>query len=235
MKSPLLLTLAFLCLGTPALAQTVLYDAAGGQTVSQYGGWIVNPLAFESFNAGTTLYNTTPVGNVGQGGFARLDLTLNRAAGVTLGFTAKVDSESHSGSGDRAGFSVIAITSDLMGIELGFWQDRIWAQSGPAFTKAEEGLYDTTEALTSYELVIVGNAYSLLADGTPIVAGALRNYSAFGNPYNIANFVFFGDDTTSAQASFRTSRITLGASAPEPGTLGLLALGGVALVRRRRR
>jgi hypothetical protein len=106
--------------------------------------------------------------------------------------------------------SLIVITSDLQGIELAFWTDRVWAQSGPSFTKAEEGFIDTTAALTDYRLRIVGNAYQLSVAGSTIVSGPLRSYASFGAPYTIANFMFFGDDTTSARGSFRTSRIVLG-------------------------
>lgn len=233
----LTLSLSLLALPLASHAQTVLYDATGGQKVSAFGGWTVFPTAFETFSAGGTLYDTSTL-NSSQGGFSRLDQTLNRATGLTLGFTMQVVSETHDGINgpNRAGVSVIALTSDLMGIELGFWQDRVWAQSGPDFLKAEEGLLTTT-ALTTYSLVIAGSNYQLLANGTPVVSGPLRNYSAFGLPYNTANFLFFGDDTTSARGSFRTTRITLGGVAPEPATAGLLtlglALGIVPQVRRR--
>lgn len=236
MNKVLVLTLSALSLAAPTLAQTVLYDATGGQKVSQYGGWIVNPLPLESFASGATVYDTTLPDNSVQGGFTRLDQSLNRFVGFALGFTMKLDSETHDGPNgpNRAGVSVIVVTNDLMGIELGFWADRIWAQSGPGFTKAEEGFFNTTAALATYNLQIVGGNYQLLANGTPIVSGILRNYSSFGAPYNIPNFMFFGDDTTSARGSFRTSRITLGGTAPEPTTLGLLAMGGLLWVRRRR-
>jgi PEP-CTERM motif len=234
-KQTLVLTLVSLSLTTPALAQTVLYSATGGQRVSQFGGWTVFPTTFESFSSGSTLYDTSAINSL-QGGFTRQDHVLNRAAGLSLGFTMQVTSETHDGTNgpNRAGVSVIAVTSDLMGIELGFWADRVWAQSGPSFTKAEEGLFNTTAALASYSLNIVGNNYQLLANGNPVVSGLLRDYSSFGTPYNIPNFLFFGDNTTSARGSFRTSQITLGSVAPEPTTLGLLALGGVLLARRRR-
>ena len=234
-KIALALSFASLCLAAPVLAQTVLYDASGGQKVSQFGGWTVLPTTFESFSSSTTLYDTS-ASNTLQGGFSRSDQALSRLLGLSLGFTLKVDSEIHDGANgpNRSGVSVIAITSDLMGIELGFWTDRVWAQSGPAFTKAEEGFFNTTVALANYSLQILGGNYQLLANGAPVVSGPLRDYSSFGAPYNNPNFLFFGDDTTSARGSFRTSRITLGSVAPEPATLGLLALGGMFLVRRRR-
>lgn len=232
-----LVVLPFLALSAPALAQTVLYDATGGQKVSQFGGWTVAPLPIESFAGGTTVINTTLPDNSLQGGFARQDYALNRNLGFTLGFTLKVDSETHDGPNgpDRSGVSVIALASDLTGIELSFWSDRVWAQSGPSFTKAEEGLFNTTTALTSYSLQLVGSSYQLLANGSVILTGALRSYASSGLPaYNTPNLLFFGDDTTSARGAFRTSRITL-SSAPEPGTFGLLALGGLLVARRRRR
>jgi len=52
-----------------------------------------------------------------------------------LSFTVQVVEEYHAdsdkdgdGVGDRAGFSVIALSSDAQGIEVGFWKDQIWAQ-----------------------------------------------------------------------------------------------------------
>ncbi|MCE9619941.1 MAG: hypothetical protein K8R92_08525 [Planctomycetes bacterium] len=229
-------SLSLLALCASALAQTVLYDAAGGQKVSQFGGWFVNPLSLESYSSGSTLYNTLSNNSV-QGGFSRFGPTLSRSAGFSLDFTIKVDSETHDGANgpNRSGVSVIVITSDLQGIELAFWPDRVWAQSGPAFTKAEEGFFNTTAALTTYRLRIVGSGYQLLANGEVVLAGELRNYSSFGTPYNIANFMFFGDDTTSARGNFRTTRITLGPAESNPadlngdcvvdsGDLGLLLL-----------
>jgi PEP-CTERM motif len=236
MKRSLALSFALFGLSVPALAQTTLYNASGGQSVSQYGGWLVNPPTLESFSSGSTLYSTVGSDAL-QGGFARADKTLSRTAGFALGFSLKVESETHTGANgpNRAGVSVIAITSDLLGIELGFWSDRVWAQSGPTFTKAEEGLFDTTVALANYNLQILGTSYQLWANGALIVSGPLRNYSSSGFLiYNTPNSMFFGDNTTSAQGSFRTSLVTLGAAAPEPATLGLLALGGLVLVRRRR-
>lgn len=237
MKRLLALSVPLLALSAPAVAQTTLYDGAGGQRVSQYGGWLVFPPGFETFAGGATVLNTTLPDNSTQAGFSRFDQTLNRTQGFSLGFTLKVDSETHDGVNgpNRSGVSVIAITSDLMGIELGFWSDRIWAQSGPSFTKAEEGFFDTTAALTNYSLQISGSNYQLLANGTSVVSGALRNYSSSGLlAYNTTNFLFFGDNTTSARGAFRTSRVTL-SNAPEPGTVGLLALGGLLLAHRRRK
>ena len=53
---------------------------------------------------------------------------LDRTAGYTVRFTAQVQEELHNNN-NRAGFSVIVLSSDLKGIELGFWEDQVWAQA----------------------------------------------------------------------------------------------------------
>lgn len=178
---------------------------------------------------------------------------LDRDAGYLLSFNAKVLSESHStsanandrngdGKADRAGFSVIALSQDKRGIELGFWTDRIWAQDdgtsqatpslepdGTAtgntrtlFTQAEFTTLNTT-ADTQYDLAVKGDNYQLFANGTLVLSGRLRDYSAFiptpqtiggirvnpPNPYNIANLVFLGDDTPTAQASVQLNKLAV--------------------------
>lgn len=229
MNKPLiLLGLALFGLTSTAQAQT-LYSSAGGLKVSEYGGWttFVLPPATETFSSGATVFNFNST-NSQQGGFSRSDQTLNRTAGYTLNFTLKVDAETHDGVNgpNRSGVSVIALSSDLMGIELSFWNDRIWAQSGTDFLKAEEGLFDTASSFNSYSLQVSGSSYSLFANvlAKEVVSGSLRNYSAAGIPYNLPNFLFFGDNTTSARGTFSTTSVVLSA-APEPGTCCLLGLG----------
>src|SRR4029078_6070884 len=107
--------------------------------------------------------------------------------GFTIGFTVKINSESHI-SNDRAGFSLIALSDDPTpkGIELGFWTNEVWAQNA-GFTHGESsGLFDTTTGLIDYELLVQGSAYQLRADSIQILSGALRNYTAFsgGPPFN---------------------------------------------------
>ncbi len=183
--------------------------------------------------------------------------TLDRNAGYVLSFSTQVNRETRStsanknndGKDDRAGFSVIVIGNDLRGIELGFWENRIWAQedgtsqtnpalepdSAPAsnfrtlFTQAEFVEVNTT-ALTSYNLAILGNSYTLFGNGTPLLSGSLRDYTAFVPPtlsippfqvtlpdlYSLPNFIFFGDNTPSAAASFKINAVSLATNAPLP-------------------
>ncbi len=153
---------------------------------------------------------------------------LNRAAGYSLTFELQVNSESHANN-NRAGFSVILLSQDLFGIELGFWADEIWAQSGPAFTHGEGAAFDTTAAQRVYELQILGDNYALLADGNAVVNGSLRNYSSFGSPYNLPSFLFLGDDTSSAGADVVLGQVTLLTDVPEPAGTAWMALAGLAV------
>ena len=162
--------------------------------------------------------------------------TLNRTTGFSISLDLLVSSETHS-SPDRAGFSIIALASDHRGIELGFWNNEIWAQNDTLpipFTHGEGAAFDTTMR-TSYQLDILGNSYDLLANGSSILTGSLRDYSSFGVPYSFNNFLFLGDDTSSADADITLGRVTLNAI-PEPATwisLACAGFGAACLVRRR--
>src|SRR5262249_25272327 len=121
------------------------------------------------------------------------------------------------------------------GVELGFWSNQVWAQNdSPLFTHGEGASFDTTKALTDYALTVLGGSYSLSADGQPLLGGPVRDYSAFGLPYTLKIFLFFGDDTSSAWARVEIARVTLGA-VPEPSSLALAGLGAVVLVLASRR
>jgi hypothetical protein len=214
-------------------APAVLYDATLGTHPGSQGWFYNNPLgATETMNAGYVNLNTTS-GNSVQAGYNHgAPFSLDANAGFRLQVNSQVVSESH-GSNDRAGFSIIAIGSSLTGIELGFWADRVFAQN-TAFTHGEEGLFNTTSGIARFDLFVQGTAYQLFENGAFLLGGPLRNYSAFGSPYNLSNFLFLGDDTTSAQASFNLSRVEI-EQTPEPATalLSAVALLGLVLTRRR--
>ncbi|MEL7039049.1 MAG: DUF4347 domain-containing protein, partial [Cyanobacteria bacterium J06592_8] len=153
--------------------------------------------------------------------------TLNQDTGYSVNFTARVVSEENAGSdrngddrNDRAGFSVTAISNDnTKAIELGFEDNQIWAQEGGTsatdpllFTQAEGVAFDTTSGLVDYELRIFDDTYTLSADGNSILSGQLRDYTAFENrldPYELPNFLFFGDNTTSAQAEIELGPVSV--------------------------
>jgi hypothetical protein len=106
------------------------------------------------------------------------------------------------------------------------------------FTAAESAAFDPVDVgFVDHDLTIFGSGYELFAGGSSILSGSLRDYTAFGgliDPYETANFVFFGDDTTSAQAEINLRRVALTTPVPEPTTWTLVTLGLAVITLRRR-
>ncbi len=165
----------------------ILYDASLGTTLNQQGWlYLTNPLfgaqSQVTFTGGATRLNSTATMNDSAGFFAYSSIhpnlpALDRQTGYTLQFSVAVPTETHA-STNRAGFSALVVGSGHGSIELGFWTNEIWAQSGPnlldpgeaLFTHAESsGLVDTT-GLASYELRVLGDGYSLWSDSTQLLS-----------------------------------------------------------------
>jgi hypothetical protein len=234
----LTLALVGLASGSAAVPTTLLYDGAQGGTPDTQGwAYNVSPNGVatigqdgESTSVDTTARNRTMAGYLASpAGFAGSTAAvplLKRTPGYTVAFRARLGQETHAasddngdGADDRAGFSVIVLSSDLRGIELAFWEDRIWAQEGGSgdnlFTQAEGVAFDTTTALVDYTLAVEGNTYTLAAGGRTILAGALRDYTAFTgvpNPYEVPSLLFFGDNTSRARARFSIAYIAAGSA-----------------------
>jgi hypothetical protein len=207
-----------------------------GQGWLVYGG--VGGTVLRTTAGGTTTFDTTSA-NAIQAGYSNYFGTspanpafpvLDRGDGFLVTLDMRVLSESHI-SNNRAGVSLIVLSNDLQGVELAFWENEVWVQSGPDFIHAEGVTFDTTAASTRYELFIQGNTYAVSAGGTAILTGSVRDYSAFGIPYDLPNFVFLGDNTSSARGSFDFSRLAV---VPEPAGIALLA-GLLAMPLRRGR
>ena len=238
--------LCVLVLATLPAAAATLYDGSlGTAPSSQQWLYLTDPFsgasAVQTVGASSVTLDTTAATSDKAGYFASHAShsgipVLDRTTGFTVSFTVKLNSESHITS-DRAGFSVIALGSDSQGIELAFWSDRIWAQADdPLFTHAEEALFDPTAALISYDLEILGDTYTLSSGASTILTGSVRDYTAFSgafNPYDQQSFLFFGDDTSQAAASFEMTHVAI--TVPEPATGALVALGALALLRRVRK
>ena len=170
--------------------------------------------------------------------------TLNQTTGYTLNFRANLDSTINVSDlviKPRAVFSVIAISSDLMGIEIGFLPSSIFAQSASFLAPAQVSSTIITSVTTDYSLVIFNNTYALSSGATPIISGALQSYNfnpavnippLLFNPYQTPSFIFFGDDTSEASGTFTLNSASLDTTAVPfefSPTYGLLALGtGVA-------
>lgn len=222
----------------------VLYDGSVGTTPQSQGYLFYLPMsgAIETVANGVTTLNTSS-DNAVRTGFSNDTVfstpvnaafpTLNPAAGFDLSFTAKLDAESNT-TPNRSGFDVLLLGSDGRGIELAFFA----AQAGqaaqvfalnsdiPTFSHAESTTgFDPTTGFHSYDLRVVGSSYTLTADGSQLLTGATRDYSAYGSaPYTLSNYLFLGDDTTSASATVELSRIAI--AVPDPAADGLL--GGTA-------
>jgi hypothetical protein len=159
---------------------------------------------------------------------------LRRSDGFELTFRTSLLSESHSNA-NRAGYSVILLAQDVRGIELGFWQNEIWAQN-PDFTHAEGVSIDTTIA-RDYRLQVIGEEYRLFEGTTSLLSGALRTYTSPTLPYTLPNYVYFGDNTTSASGSFLQGFIRLESnlsSVPEPSSMILASVFGIGCCAARR-
>jgi len=241
--------IAAMPLSAPA---AVLYDGSGG-TLPEVQGWnyLTDPIAGASAThvagGGVTTLDTTPQITDSAGFFSEVPLlgtnkhpslgALDRGGdGYTVRFDLRISAETHT-SDDRAGFAVIVLSSDKVGLELSFWAAEVWAQSDtPLFTHAEGAAFDTTAATVRYDLAILGDGYRLFADGAEILSGDLRDYSAHPHAvYSETDFLFFGDDTSSAASISELAYIeVLPEAIPEPVSLLILAAAGALLPARRR-
>lgn len=214
--------LGFCAFDLPPYPAQSLYDSAIGTLPSQQQWQFVASLsasASEQYTGGTTLLNTFTQTSDLAGYFAvpSPTISLRREAGFVLTFTAQILDETHNNP-NRAGLSLIVIADDVRGIELGFWQDRVWAQGdgirppGTAlFNQAEHVALTTTQPIT-YELHVLTDTYSVLANSATVLTGPIRDYSAFNgfpDPYETPNLIFIGDDTSSARVRVRLGSIAV--------------------------
>jgi hypothetical protein len=210
----------------------VLYDAASGNTPNtEMMNFIDFPpgAAPAIYENGMTLLDTSTSGDETYAGWVSNGAStagfplLDQAAGFEVNFSVQVENESHSNN-NRAGFSLIVLGSDARGIEVAFWRNEIWAQNddltGGLFTHGEAATFDTTAGLINYQLNIVDDAYTLNTNGLSILTGPVRDYSnfeGFPDPYQSPNFLFIGDNTTSAQSRLRLAYVSVtgtGTSSP---------------------
>jgi hypothetical protein len=211
-------------LGTSPTAQSLSYGAFPGGT-------------YHTTAAGSTTLDTTSSSGISAGFTSSTPVVLDRAVGFTYRVDARVLSSTFT-SGSRAGFSLIALSSDRRGIELGFHGDEVFAQDdSPLFVRDESAAFDTTAAVRRYELTVLGETYTLRADGATVLSGPVRDYSAFTpiagfpDPYETPNFLFLGDNSTSAAGSTQFSYVSV--LVPEPTTTAALGLAAALVLRRR--
>lgn len=219
---------------------------SGTQTASN-GQTTLDTSGSQSTYAGYSNYNTsqTPVNPVFP--------TLDSNTGYTLSFAIKIDSQTNS-SPARSGFSIITLDNDKRGIEIGFRSPNTLTNTPDIFSQTLNGanfvvgeqnnnLNGIFTSLNTYDLNVLGNSYTLSTNGNTLLSGSLRNYTAGinSNPplttvYGLPNFIFLGDDTSSAGANVRIQKIILTTTpkaVPEPsGVLGMtIAIVSGAIVK----
>ena len=224
-------------LSARSVLAVTLYDASLGTLPSEQS-WVSfsNPGGITYQGTMTRMTTTPNYGDVGVvsteltfGGLARHPLmpVLNIADGFEVSFSLQILSESHNmsrddnndGLLDRAGFSVLILSTDLRGIEIAFFIDKIWAyeddktNAGDKFTQAENAVFDTTK-FVRYKLVGSEGGYSLFADGVNILSGHWRTYhpsgvDPFKNPYDNPSSLFFADNTQSAASDILLGDISV--------------------------
>jgi len=209
----------------PLASASILYDGALNSGTPDTQGFFyltyppTNTQATQTFTSPVTILDTTPQMNDYAGYFAKplLYPPLDRLGGYQVLFTVQIMTETHV-SPDRAGFSLLVESSDKRGIELGFWANEIWAQEGGSsqpFTRAEGASFTTTTELIAYRLSVLGDSYTLAANGSTVLAGSLRDYTVAPppslplNPYTTPNLIFLGDDTSAAQARIKLRSVAV--------------------------
>jgi hypothetical protein len=231
-------------------SQTFISGAAG--TNLNTFNTVVNPFlpTNESSRAGYSNYTTS--GGIVNSAFPVLD----RITGYTLSFTFKANSQTNNGTnGDfRAGFSAIILGNDNRGIEIGFRKQNtkvvgltpdIFSQNDSNFNSLGEQnntIGTILDNLNTYQLNVLGNTYQLTSGGNTLLTGLVRDYTGATGPlssvYRTPNFIFLGDNTTSAGASVDITNISIttnATSVPEPSNwIGIgLAIGfGIKLKAR---
>ncbi|MFQ4146748.1 PEP-CTERM sorting domain-containing protein [Chlorogloeopsis sp. ULAP02] len=211
-----------------------------------YGG-------YSNYNVAVTPNATSPFFNITPTTFVNSSFpSLDRNAGYKLSFTVRINSQvdTQDPSHPRAGFSVIVLSSDKQGIEIGFRTSDIFSQANASFDAVGEQVSNVSSllsSLSSYDLNISGNSYTLSSGATPLLNGSLRDYTTatgFGSDvYRTSNFIFLGDDTTSARANIDLQSVSVTtntAAVPfdfstTPSTLALVVGGTVKLLLRKKK
>lgn len=221
---------------TGSVSAQVLFDGAMGTPPSgQTWTFLALPsLASETFAEGAARLDTTVSGSIFAGWSRQSPVPLDRNTGFAVEMEFLLESESHA-STNRAGLSMIVLGQDRKGVEIGIWTNRVWVQAdSPMFTQGEGTEVGVSGGWRKLRLAVAGDAYRVSLDGVEVLGGAVRDYTPFVgtiDPYETPNFLFIGDDTTSARGAYRLRKVELivGGILPPPLRVVGLADGQVEL------
>ena len=192
---------------SPGDSTRLLYDGALNTTPTDQG-WSARIYggANQSAGGGVTTINTTAADNAiayyqRTSGLPTLDRTL----GYQVVFDVELISESHSRT-DRASFNLLAVSTDLLGICLSFWDGEVWAANAN-HTRGEGVALKTTGAITRFELLVFGSSYTLSSAGSTVLTGSLRDYSARNTIFDDPSSLSFGDFSQYARGKTELARV----------------------------
>lgn len=227
-------SVALLLAGLVRVQGQILFDGVLGTPPSAQG-WTflaLPALASETFANGAARLDTTASGSIFAGWSRTSPAPLNRTPGFSVEMEFELETETHA-STNRAGLSLIVLGADRRGLELGIWTNRLWAQAdSPMFTQAEGVETAVVGGWRTLRLSVLGDEYTVTFDGAQVLTGAVRDYTAFTgpiDPYETPNFLFIGDDTTSARGAYRLRRVRLEVGVAQPPVLQIVRSEGDAL------
>jgi hypothetical protein len=93
------------------------------------------------------------------------------------------------------------------------------------FTQAEGVETAVIGGWRTLRLSVLEDAYTVTFDGMQVLNGAVRDYTPFTgaiDPYETPNFLFIGDDTTSARGAYRLRRVQLQVGTVQPPVMNFL-------------
>ncbi len=235
---PIIATFAAGAMAIPGQAATITYNAGLGtlptaQGWTQYEGGGIVPAPIVSgglLQQGPTVFS-------GHQYWEYDDSTFNFATGsISVDFRIKIDSASFHPY-PRGGYTVVL--SDAAGRMSALYLSSasVFLTNDPVTGSSSIMPFDSTDGFHDYNLVINSSGTSLSIDGNPIVSMGLGSSGV-----QPGHLISFGDatllgDSESDLAYFTVSGVTLltpPVPAPEPATIGLLALGLAATAGLRR-
>lgn len=231
--------LAGVALAVPVQAATITYNAGLGSlptvqgwTLYEGGGVVSAPVV----SSGLLLQG--PTSAPGHQYWEYDDSTFNFATGsLSVDFRIKIDSASFHPY-PRGGYTVVLSDADGRLSALYLSSGSVFLTNDPVTGSSSIIPFNTTDGFHDYNLVINSSGSSLSIDGNPIVSLGLGSIGV-----QPGHLISFGDATVLGNSEsdlsfFTVSGVTLltpAVPAPEPASLGLLALGLAATAGFRRR